>query len=191
MEEKIQYTLNVRKNMSIIVDGIQYSLAHIRTQTFEKIQMESWRGDIFCKPVMVVYSNHCYSKKAPDGAVIAADGLVLDGKNRRKFDLTRYELSLGLPKILVAMLNSPSAIAWETGHGNRHYREIIASPNEKADVPYYIFMRINKVCADSGQKVIKLAVESAYPIMPPDPFPAKRGGLSIRKWLGKCWENKL
>lgn len=179
--------------MSITVNGVSYPLPHLRTQTFNKVAMENWRKELFHKPVMVVYSCHCYTtgEKAGVPFAPAPGALVMDGSRRRQFDLCRYQHSLMLPKVIDAMLTAPHAIVWDTGYGNRHYSQLIGSPNIHDATPYYIFMRANKDQTLGQQKMIKLVVESAYPILAPNPFPSQKRMFTMRVWLGKTWEGRL
>jgi hypothetical protein len=178
--------------MSITLDGTTYSLTHLRTCTHMKIPMEDWRGQVFYKPVMVLYSNHCYSTGEKIGIPFAPvpGSLIQDGSRRRQFDLARYTLSLMLPAVMEDLLHSPHAVAWDTGYDNRHYSQLICSPDMNAATPYYIFMRTSKEQIKDGPRLVKLVVESAYPIRPPGPFPVHKKPLTIRQWLGKTWENK-
>ncbi|MET3135205.1 hypothetical protein AAKU55_005513 [Oxalobacteraceae bacterium GrIS 1.11] len=178
--------------MSIKVAGVTYTLTHLNTQTHTKVPMEDSRGVPFEKHVMVVYSSHCYSTGEKAGIPFSppADALIWDGPRRRQFDLTRYNLSLILPKIVTSMLYSPHAVVWDTGWGNRHYSELIGSPNINAGHPYYVFMRVQKEKINNGPYAIKLAVESAYPVVTPNIRPKQSNMLPIRQWLGKTWAGK-
>jgi len=178
--------------MNIVVDGITYFLGHMDTETHAKVPMMDERGVTFEKPVMVVYSCHCYSKGEKAGVPFnpAPGALIWDGSKRREFCPQRYSMSLMLPAIVKRMIYSPLAVVWDTGYGNRHYHELIGTPNQHAGHPYYIFMRISKEKLMDGPRVIKMAVESAYYILPPDPQPRATKPMSMREWLAKVWANK-
>ncbi|MEN9864568.1 MAG: hypothetical protein RL748_158 [Pseudomonadota bacterium] len=178
--------------MSITVNGVPYSLTHLQTQTYNKVAMENWRKELFHKPVVVMYSCHCFStgEKAGIPFIPAPGALIMDGSRRRQFDLHRYQHSLILPNVMHDLLHSPHALVWDTGYGNRHYSQLIWSPNRQDATAYYIFMRANKEQASGQQKMIKLVIESAYPIQAPNPYPAQKKMLTMRVWLGKTWEGK-
>lgn len=182
--------------MSFSVGGVTYQVTHLATSTHDKVPMQDSRGTVFQKPVLAVYSPHCYSigDKSHKGVPFnpAPGALFWDGARKRAFDLTRYNLSLVLPQIVEGMLYSPHAMVWDamTGRGNRHYSELIGSPNIDSGHPYYVFMQAKKDKIENGPRVIKLVIESAYVVRPPNPLPKQKAMLPMREWLGRTWENK-
>jgi hypothetical protein len=174
----------------ITISGVTYSLNHLNTELIRDVPMTDFVGRQFKKPVLIVYSCHCYSKGETDSFRITAPSheVIWDGQWPRQFCAERYNLSTILPGVVNRLLFSPHAHVWDTGKGNRHYHELVTTPNINSQVPYYIFMRIEKTqIANDGPHVIKMAVESAYPIHFPDPAPREQDALTMSVWLGKTW----
>jgi hypothetical protein len=174
----------------ITINGTTYSLKHLDSQLISSVPMTDFAGKEFKKPVFVVYSCHCYSKGEKAGVPFNApdEEVIWDGRWRREFCPQRYSLSLILPGVVERLLFSPHAYVWETGFGNTHYHELVATPNMNSQQPYYIFMRVEKAqLGESGPRVIKMAIESAYSILPPNPTPREDKALPMAVWLGKTW----
>ena len=183
----------------ITINGTTYSLKHLDSQLISSVPMTDFAGKEFKKPVFVVYSCHCYSKGEKAGVPFNApdEEVIWDGRWRREFCPQRYSLSLILPGVVERLLFSPHAYVWETGFGNTHYHELVATPNMNSQQPYYIFMRVEKAqLGESGPRVIKMAIESAYSILPPNPTPREdkalpwqygwaRRGLHLSQGLSK------
>ena len=169
--------------------GITYSLAHLASELIGGVPMMDHAGMEFKKHVFVVYSCHCYTtgEKAGIQFNVPVHEVIWDGCWRRAFCPQRHGLSLVLPGVVRQLLFSPHAHVWDTGKGNRHYHELIATPNMAAAQPYYLFMRIERQKLEDGPHVIKMAVESAYLIQPPDPSRRARDPLLMSEWLGKTW----
>ena len=65
---------------------------------------------------------------------------------------------------------------------------MVVCPNTGSSVPYYIYMRIEKAqLANDGPRVIKMVIESAYPIHPPNPVPRDEVSVPLAVWLGRTW----
>jgi hypothetical protein len=173
----------------ITINGTTYSLAHLASELIAGVPMMDHAGLEFKRHVFVVYSCHCYTigEKAGIPFNVPANEVIWDGRFRRKFCPQRHGLSLILPGVVRQLLFSPHAHVWDTGVGNRHYHELIATPNMAAAQPYYLFMRIERQKLEDGPHVIKMTVESAYLIQPPDPSPRARDPLRMSEWLGKTW----
>jgi hypothetical protein len=173
----------------ITINGTIYLLGHLDSRLIWHVPMRDFADVEFKKPVFVTYSCHCYSKGEKAGVPfnVPSQEIIWDGIRRREFCCERYNLSLILPHVVEKLLFSPHAYVWDTGKGNRHYHELVATPNIDSQCPYYLFMRIEKDKIEDGPHVIKMVVESAYPIHPPDPAPREDSALSMAVWLGKTW----
>lgn len=175
---------------TITISGVTHSLQHLKTVLIPSVPMTDFAGKEFKKPVFLTYSCHCYTRGEKDGFVITAPSheVIWDGRWKRQFCEERYGLSKILPGVVESMLYSPHAHVWDTGWGNRHYHELVATPNINSQVPYYVFMRIEKAQLENdGPRVIKMVVETAYPIHPPSPVPRAETPLPLSVWLGMTW----
>lgn len=177
----------------ITIGGVTYALNHLDTELIRDVPMTDFAEKEFKRPVFVTYSCHCYSRGESDDFKVTAppEDIIWDGRWPRQFCDERYNLSKILPGVVKGLLYSPHALVFDTGKGNRHYHELVATPNSKSQVPYYLFMRIERTQLENnghlGPHVIKMAVESAHAKHPPFRAPAAFDPLPMRVWLGKTW----
>lgn len=138
---------------SVSIGGHSYSLKHLLTRT------HVWPIELRNKVKVDIrveanFSCHCYSRKPKLDEQYSPDQVILDGKQTRLFDQTRYQLSLGLPAVIEQL---PSSKVFETGFHN--LVRIVLPDSVDAGSDYLVFMALTKI----GKRNIKLMVESAYP----------------------------
>lgn len=107
--------------------------------------------------VVVLFTNHCYSREVVDGECVNACHIVMDGKTPRLMDSWRYELSL---KHLPQLVHSLDARRIKPSRENFVTIELEPSAPGEAPMNYAMFFDVIK--DRKRKKRLLLRVKSAY-----------------------------
>jgi len=136
------------------------------------------------------FSNHCYSRGQKDDNEIIPNGmLVVDGVRNRIFCQTRYTLSLNLA-LHINELVSTNGMVEKSRHLN-FFSTTMVSP-DGVEIPYYVFMRPQKVQKANQPPKIDIHIESAYHHDDSSiPAPISIGAPKrLSEVLGEVWSNR-
>ncbi len=111
--------------------------------------------------VRVIFSNHCFTKKALGDEEESADILFVEGFNRsRIFCPVRYELS----KKLVTLINDLNKDSIKVSQTNARRNWVYSITIEDSGINYHLFFKITKSPKDRRRmQDLEMVIESAYP----------------------------
>lgn len=115
--------------------------------------------------VVVLFSNHCFTREAHAHEAIVEDHVVMDGNTRRVLDRARYDLSRTyLPHVILDLPNRHIQVADAT-RPNFVTFEIPPTAAGRSPQRYGVFFEVRKDAA--RKKRILLRVQSAYVLESP------------------------
>ncbi len=125
-----------------------------------KVPIEQTPKNMVEFDVVVLFSNHCFSREVKPGEVVEESLIVMDGNIRRVMDKQRYELSLNHLPQLVHDLDTRHIRIADASRPNFVTLELQpASAGEEA-LHYAMFFEVKK--DRSRKRRVLLRVQSAY-----------------------------
>lgn len=135
---------------TLLVGGVPVNFAHLEPFQFTMVTDARPKGAV----IDVRFSNHCFSESY-DTARHPDPVDVWDRGQRRAFDQSRYDLSLGLPGLISGL---PGAVVYHTPEAN--FVRIVA-PGANGPDEYRIYFNVKRGGVRNCD--VSLFVESAYP----------------------------
>lgn len=138
------------------LDGTIYDLAHLHPETVDYVKPAKGDDPERVYHVNVTYSLHCFTHEPEDGEVVDPAMWCTDGRERRVFDLQRWQLSRLLPGIIRDLMQQKCFHG-----GNRNFLTIfIPNPADKAVLKYEVYFQVSRASQPKGY--LNLYVQSAY-----------------------------
>lgn len=138
----------------LVIGGNQINLAHLDpfTLTFHSERI----GKVL--RVAITFTNHCFSAEFGTIPHPAGQPVIWDGKKRRTFCTTRYQLSHDLPDLIRQLPEKTVTLA---SHGTTWVHTVtIQNPQG----PYHAFLTVSRATGhERTWQDINVMVESAYP----------------------------
>lgn len=161
--------------------GITYTLNHLHPFTFD-LTIAAKDG----KPeqvyhLHVVFSLHCFTRKAIPGEVITPYLAYSDNRETRIFDFARYQDSHMLPDLIRSLPERP---CFHDSHGNYYVFEVHQTDGT---VQYYsVFFTLSKASRKAG---LNLYISSAH-MRPQRPYAHRIKPIRFRVLVHNTWRNK-
>ncbi len=125
-----------------------------------KIPLEPTPKNMVKFDVVVLFSNHCFSREVKPGEVVEESLIVMDGNIRRVMDKQRYELSLKhLPQLVHELATRHIRIA-DASRPNFVTLELQPANTGEGPLHYAMFFEVKK--DRSRKRRLLLRVQSAY-----------------------------
>lgn len=125
-----------------------------------KVSLEISPSQLTEIDVIVLFSNHCFTRSLEDGEVVDESLIMMDGSKKRVLDKERYELSrLYLPWLILELPDRHTQVADRTRPNFVTFEIPPTAPGEK-QIRYAVFFEVKR---DAKRKRrILLRVQSAY-----------------------------
>jgi hypothetical protein len=137
------------------------------TWTFDHLQAFAMKISVEQTPktlteldVVVLFSNHCYSREIEDGEVVDESLIVMDGNIQRVLDQKRYKLSLQYLPQLVKDLDTRHIRIADESRPNFVTFELQSTNEDEEPQHYAMFFEVKK--DRSRKRRMLLRVQSAY-----------------------------
>ena len=169
------------------VNGHEWHFGHLDPFAF-KVGIELVQQQTAMLTVIVLFSNHCFTRNLLPGEVVSEELIWQDDRERRVLDLERYELSkCYLPSLILELPHRHIQFA-DTKRPNFVIFELPPGQEEASPRRYGVFFEVER---DKKRKLrVLLRVQSAYLLDNVSHRLMKAGKISFKTLIKRAYTTK-